>query len=59
MHITAQIISDHLKAPEVGLKTFLVNKIITGAFALPIFTTKTPVPLKISDKELLQNEWRN
>lgn len=39
MHITTQIISDHLKAPEVGLKTFLVNKIITGALAV-IFATR-------------------
>ena len=41
MHITAQIISDHLKAPEVGLKTFLVNTIITGGLALPFLPQDT------------------
>lgn len=34
MHVITQIISDHLKVLEVGLKIFVVNKIIIGELVL-------------------------
>lgn len=50
MHIITQIISDHLEALDIRLKTFVVNKIIIGELVLS-FSRQTPASHKIFEKK--------